>query len=120
MSRRWRQAARAADDRQVLGQLCLYITRPTLANDRVQTNAAGQVALHGVLARNAKLRALVVPQEKVSGMSKRVQTLLGYEIMPPFTGLVTHRIRLNCCGRTIWHTRYQLKKLAERLTQIMR
>ena len=34
-----------ADDRQALEQLCHYITRPALANDRVQTNAAGQVAL---------------------------------------------------------------------------
>ena len=90
-----------ADDRQSLEQLCRYITRPALANERVQTNAAGQVVLklktpwrdgtthlvmsplefmqrlaalvprprlhlirfHGVLAPNAKLRALVVPQE---------------------------------------------------------
>jgi len=81
-------------------ELCRYITRPALANERVQTNAAGQVVLklktawrdgtthlvmsplefmqrlaalvprprlhlirfHGVLAPNAKLRALVVPQ----------------------------------------------------------
>ena len=91
----------AADVRQSLEQLCRYITRPALANQRVQTNAAGQVVLklktpwhdgtthlvmsplefmrrlaallprprlhlirfHGVLAPNAKLRALVVPQE---------------------------------------------------------
>ena len=91
----------AADDRQALEQLCRYITRSALANERVQTNAAGQVVLklktpwrdgtthlvmsplefmqrlaalvprprlhlirfHGVLAPNAKLRALVVPQE---------------------------------------------------------
>ena len=33
----------AADDRQALEQLCRYITRPALANDRVQCNAAGQV-----------------------------------------------------------------------------
>ncbi len=90
-----------ADDRHGLEQLCRYITRPALANERVQTNAAGQVVLklktawrdgtthlvmsplefmqrlaalvprprlhlirfHGVLAPNAKLRALVVPQE---------------------------------------------------------
>ena len=89
-----------ADDRQALEQLCRYITRPALANERVQTNTAGQVVLklktpwrdgtthlvmsplefmqrlaalvprprlhlirfHGVLAPNAKLRALVVPQ----------------------------------------------------------
>ena len=31
-----------ADDRQALEQLCRYITRPALANERVQTNAAGR------------------------------------------------------------------------------
>ena len=35
----------AADDRQALEQLCRYITCPALANERVQTNAAGQVVL---------------------------------------------------------------------------
>jgi len=35
----------AADDRQALEQLCRYITRPALAGERVQTNAAGQVVL---------------------------------------------------------------------------
>ncbi|HYN61398.1 MAG TPA: transposase [Rubrivivax sp.] len=34
-----------ADDRHALEQLCRYITRPALANERVQTNAAGQVVL---------------------------------------------------------------------------
>ena len=34
-----------ADERQGLEQLCRYITRPALANERVQTNAAGQVVL---------------------------------------------------------------------------
>ena len=34
-----------ADDRQALEQLCHYIARPALANERVQTNAAGQVVL---------------------------------------------------------------------------
>ena len=34
-----------ADDRQALEQLCRYITRPALANERVQTNDAGQVVL---------------------------------------------------------------------------
>ena len=35
----------AADDRQALEQLCHYITRPALANERVQTKAARQVVL---------------------------------------------------------------------------
>ena len=88
-----------AHDRKRLEQLCRYITRPALSDERVQLNAAGQVELklktpwrdgtthlvmsplefmqrlaalvprprlhlirfHGVLAPNAKLRALVVP-----------------------------------------------------------
>ena len=87
-------------DRKRLEQLCRYITRPALSDERVQLNAAGQVELklktpwrdgtthlvmsplefmqrlaalvprprlhlirfHGVLAPNAKLRSLVVPQ----------------------------------------------------------
>ena len=36
---------RATNDRQALEKLCRYITRPALANERVQTNAAGQVVL---------------------------------------------------------------------------
>ncbi len=35
----------AADDRKALEQLCPYITRPELANERVQTNAVEQVVL---------------------------------------------------------------------------
>ena len=35
----------AADDRKALEQLCRYITRPALANERVQCNATGQVVL---------------------------------------------------------------------------
>ena len=34
-----------ADERQGLEPLCRHITRPALANERVQTNAAGQVVL---------------------------------------------------------------------------
>jgi hypothetical protein len=34
-----------ADERQALEQLCRYITRPALANERVQCNAAGQVVV---------------------------------------------------------------------------
>ena len=35
----------AADDRQALEQLCRDITRPALASEHVQTNAAGPVVL---------------------------------------------------------------------------
>jgi len=36
---------RSAEDRQALEQRCRCITRPALADERVQTNAAGQVVL---------------------------------------------------------------------------
>jgi hypothetical protein len=90
-----------AHDRKRLEQLCRYITRPALSDERVRLNDGGQVELklktpwrdgtthlvmsplefmqrlaalvprprlhlirfHGVLAPNAKLRALVVPKE---------------------------------------------------------
>ncbi len=90
----------AANDRKRLEQLCRYITRPALSDERVQLNAAGPLELklktpwrdgtthlvmsplefmqrlaalvprprlhlirfHGVLAPNAKLRSMVVPQ----------------------------------------------------------
>ena len=35
----------AVDDRQALEQLCRCITRPALANQRLQTYAAGQVVI---------------------------------------------------------------------------
>ena len=35
----------AAEERKSLEQLCRYITRPALANERVQCNAVGQVVL---------------------------------------------------------------------------
>jgi len=103
-----------ADERQRLEQLCRYITRPALANERVQINSAGQVVLklktawcddtthivmsplefmqrlaalvprprlhlirfHGVLAPNAKLRAMVVPHglEDATGESELTPT----------------------------------------------
>jgi hypothetical protein len=37
----------AGDDRDALEQLCRNITRPALANERVQTNAAGQRSCRG-------------------------------------------------------------------------
>jgi hypothetical protein len=100
-----------AHDRKRLEQLCRYITRPALCDERVQLNAAGQVELklktpwrdgttqlvmsplefmqrlaalvprprlhlirfHGVMAPNAKLRPLVVPQRpEVQGRTSEV------------------------------------------------
>ncbi len=53
-----------ADDRQALEQLCRYITRPALANERVQTNAAGQVVLKLKTAwRNGTTHLVMSPLE---------------------------------------------------------
>ena len=42
----WAESVRCgAATRHALEQLCRYITRPALANERVQCNTAGQVAL---------------------------------------------------------------------------
>jgi hypothetical protein len=45
-----------ADDRQALEQLCRYITRPALANERVQTNAAGQATERGAAGQGGRNR----------------------------------------------------------------
>jgi hypothetical protein len=42
------------DDRQALEQLCRYVTRPALANERVQTSAARQVVLHASALRRTR------------------------------------------------------------------
>ena len=53
-----------ADDRQEVEQLCRYITRPVLANERVQTNAAGQVLLKlKTLSRDGMTHLVMSPLE---------------------------------------------------------
>ena len=49
-----------ADDRQAVKQLCRSITRPALANERVQTNAAVQVLLKFKTARRGGTTHLVM------------------------------------------------------------
>ena len=53
--RRFQLACRCA-----LEQLCLYITRPALADERVQTNAAGQVVLKVKTPRRDGTKHLVM------------------------------------------------------------
>ena len=53
-----------ADERQRLEQLCHYITRPALANERVQINSAGQVVLKLKTAwRDGTTRIVMSPLE---------------------------------------------------------
>ena len=57
-----------ADERQALEQLCRYIARPALANERVQTNAAGQVVLKLKTAwRDGATHLVMSPMEPLSG-----------------------------------------------------
>ena len=54
----------AADNRQELEQLCCDITRPALADERVQTNAAGQVVLRLKTAwRDGTTHLMMLPLE---------------------------------------------------------
>ena len=53
-----------ADDRQALEQLCRYITRPALANERVQTDAAGP---GGAEAQDTLARRHHAPGHVVAG-----------------------------------------------------
>ena len=71
----------SAEDRQALEHLCRHITRPAMANERVQCSdwrhgrsksalrslvprpRLHLIRFHGLLAPNAKLRAMVVPPE---------------------------------------------------------
>jgi hypothetical protein len=62
----------AADDRDALEQLCRCITRPALANERVQLNAAGQVVLKLKTARRDGTTHLVMsPLEFMQRLAAR-------------------------------------------------
>ena len=59
-----------ADDRQAVEQQCRHDTRPALANERVQTNAAGQVMLKLKTAwRDGTTHLIMPPLESCSGGS---------------------------------------------------
>ena len=98
----------AAGGRQALEQLCRYITRPSLANERVQTNVAGQVVLRLKTPRAAgsyvpRLHRIAKqrhkrpqyagkPQCQTSGASLRPESLaLGRS--PSATKCPTHNLR---------------------------
>jgi Putative transposase len=63
----------AADDRQALEQLCRYITRPALANERVQTNTVGQVVLKLKTAwRDGTTHLVMLPLEFMQRLAAQV------------------------------------------------
>ena len=62
-----------AEDRQALEQLCRYLTRPSLANERVQTNAAEQVLLKLKTAwRDGTTQLVMSPLEIMQRLAARV------------------------------------------------
>ncbi len=59
-----------ADERQRLKQLCRTITRPALANERVQINSAGQVVLQLKTAwRDGTTHIVMSPLEFMQGLA---------------------------------------------------
>ena len=61
-----------ADDRQALEQLCRYVTHPALANERVQTNATGQVVLKLKTAwRDGTTHLVMAPLEFTQRLAAR-------------------------------------------------
>ena len=72
-----------ADDRQVLEQLSRYITRAALANERVQTNAAGQVVLKLKTPwRDGTTHLVMSPLEFMQRLATAVSTLCGPALRP--------------------------------------
>lgn len=57
-----------ADERLVLEQLCRYITSPSLANEWVQTNAAGQLVLEHKTARRDGTNHLAMSPLEFKGL----------------------------------------------------
>lgn len=61
-----------ADDRQALKQLCRYITRPTLDNERIQTNAGEQLGPKLKTPwRDGTTRRLMSPLEFIRRLATR-------------------------------------------------
>ena len=82
-----------ADDRQALEQLCRYITRPALANERVQTNAAGQVVLKLKTAwRDGTTHLVMSPLE----FMQRLAALAGRRPHSPLSARRTARTTARC------------------------
>ena len=62
-----------ADHRQALEQVCRYFTRPALANERVRTNAAGQVILKLKPAwRDCTAHLVLSPRESMQRLAALV------------------------------------------------
>ena len=61
------------DDRQALEQLCRYITRPALANEWVQTNAATRVVLKLIApCRDRTTQLVMLPLELMQRLAEQV------------------------------------------------
>ena len=66
----------AADVRLALEQLCRYVTRPALANERVQISAAGKVVLRLKTAwRDGTMHLVMSPLELIQRLAAPVTCL---------------------------------------------
>ena len=73
----------AADDRQALKRLCHCITRPALAKERVQTNAAGQAVLKlRTPWRDGTTHLVMSPLEFMQRLATAVSTLCSPALRP--------------------------------------
>ena len=87
-----------ADDRRALEQLCHYITRPALANERVQTNAAGLAAESCTVCLQLQLRGSTLASQAACAMSGR--TSASVPRTTPLPGGACTRWKAPLQGRT--------------------
>jgi hypothetical protein len=80
-----------------LGQLCRYITRPELPNERVQTNDAGHVVLKLKTAwRDSTTHQMAPPLALMQGLAVLMQLLL------PRQPRTASRLSVSVIGRPFW------------------
>ncbi len=81
-----------AEDRKALEQLCRYITRPALANERVQCNAAGQVVLKLKTPwRDGTTHLMMSPLEFMQRLAALVPRPLAGRVGPVARPLARHK-----------------------------
>jgi hypothetical protein len=86
-----------ADDRQALEQPCRYITRLALPSERVQTTAAGQVALKlKMSSRDGTTQLVISPLDFRQRLEAAVQRLRRHQPM------TASRLSISAVGRPEW------------------
>jgi hypothetical protein len=87
-------------ERKRLEQLCRYITRPTLCDERVQLNATGQVALKLKTPwRDGTTHLVMSPQEFMQLRAAPIQRFSQLQPHPPTTAW---RLSISAFGCPDW------------------